>query len=127
MSLTVQQLVWVALGGSLGAVMRFMVSSWIYDKTSSAFPWGTYTVNFLGSLLFGILFVLVFSNQPHREALRLLVLVGFLGSFTTFSTFSFETVRLMESGLWGMAAVNILASVISCVLGAWVGMGIARW
>ena len=126
MSLSLHQLLWVALGGGFGAMARFAVSSWIYERTSSAFPWGTYAVNFVGSCLFGVLFVLVFLNQPQREVLRLLVMVGFLGAFTTFSTFSFETVRLLESGLWAMAAANVFASVLTCVLGAWVGMSVAR-
>lgn len=126
MSLSIQHLLWVAIGGGLGAVARFVVSAWVYQHTTSSFPWGTYVVNFLGSLLFGVLFVLIFANQPQREVLRLLVLVGFFGAFTTFSTFSFETVRLMESGLWWMALVNVVASVVSCVLGAWLGMGMAR-
>ena len=126
MSLSLHQLLWVALGGGCGAMARFVISAWVYDHTSSSFPWGTWVVNFIGSCLFGALFILIFANQPHREMLRLLVMVGFLGAFTTFSTFSFETVRLMESGLWLMAAANVAASVISCVLGAWVGMGVAR-
>lgn len=126
MSFSLHQLLWVAVGGACGAVARFVVSSWICDRTTSAFPWGTYAVNLLGSCLFGVLFVLVFMNQPQREMLRLLVMVGFLGAFTTFSTFSFETVRLLESGLFGLAAFNVLASVVTCVLGAWVGMGVAR-
>lgn len=126
MSFSLHQLLWVALGGGIGAAARFMVSSWIYSHTSTSFPWGTYVVNFVGSLAFGVLFVAIFANQPQREILRLLVLVGFLGAFTTFSTFSFETVRLMESGLWGLALANIVASVVSCVMGAWLGMGVAR-
>ncbi|PIE41237.1 MAG: fluoride efflux transporter CrcB [Gammaproteobacteria bacterium] len=126
MSISFSQILWVALGGALGAASRFALSSWVNQATSSSFPWGTYAVNILGSCVFGVLFVVIFSNQPHREELRLLVMVGFLGAFTTFSTFSFETVRLMESGLWPMALANILFSVITCILGAWVGMGIAR-
>ena len=126
MSLTFQQLMWVAIGGGLGATTRFVISSWVYTLSDSSFPWGTFVVNLLGSVLFGALFVLVFSQQPHREALRLLVLVGFFGAFTTFSTFSFETIRLIESGLWGYALSNVIASVMSCVLGLWMGMGAAR-
>ena len=126
MNIAWHHVLWVALGGGLGAVSRFLVTSWINEQTTSTFPWPTLTVNFLGSVLFGVLFVVVFANHPQRELLRLLVLVGFLGSFTTFSTFSFETVRLLESGLSWVAMANILGSVLSCVLGLWVGMGVAR-
>ncbi len=117
---------WVALGGALGAMSRFAISSWVNERAISSFPWGTLTVNCVGSVAFGILFVLVFSGN-HREAMRLLVLVGFLGAFTTFSTFSFETVRLLESGLHLQALGNVLANLLSCVVGLWMGMGLARY
>lgn len=117
----------IALGGALGAMARFGVSSWINDRASSSFPWGTFAVNLLGSILFGVIFVLVFSSVQQREALRLFALVGFMGAFTTFSTFSFETIRLIESGQPGLALTNVLASVFTCVVGAWVGMGAARY
>lgn len=126
MNIALHHVFWVALGGSLGAVSRFLLTSWINEKSTATFPWPTFTVNFLGSVLFGVLFVAVFANHPQRELYRLLLLVGFLGSFTTFSTFSFETVRLLESGLSWLALANILGSVISCVCGLWLGMGIAR-
>lgn len=117
----------IALGGALGAMARFGVSSWINERASSSFPWGTFTVNLLGSILFGVIFVFVFSSVQQREALRLFALVGFLGAFTTFSTFSFETIRLIESGQPLLAFTNALVSVFTCVVGAWLGMGVARY
>lgn len=122
----IMQLAWVAAGGALGACSRYWLSAWIYQRTQSDFPWGTLIVNVAGSFLFGILFVVIFSLSTLKEPMRLLVLVGFLGAFTTFSTFSFETVRLLEQGQLLLAVANLLASGFCCVLGLWLGMGITR-
>lgn len=117
---------WVALGGALGACSRYGISAWIYDRHTSAFPWGTFAVNVGGSFLFGVLFVLIYSLDTLKEPLRLLLLVGFLGAFTTFSTFSFETIRLLESGQWGTALINVFSSTLVCLAGVWLGMGTTR-
>mgnify|MGYP005723666301 CR=1 FL=1 len=120
------QLVWVAIGGALGAVSRYALSTWVNTRTDSGFPFGTFTVNLLGSFLFGLLFIAVFSTVTPRESLRLLVLVGFLGAFTTFSTFSFETMRLVQEGQLGVALMNVLASVCLCLVGVWSGFWIGK-
>lgn len=120
------QFLWVALGGAMGACSRFWVSSWVYQHTSSSFPWGTLAVNALGSFLFGILFVVIMSTTVIREPMRLLVLVGFLGAFTTFSTFSFEVMRLMEEGLLRLALLNAVSSLLICFLGVWLGDLLAK-
>ena len=117
---------WVALGGSLGAVARYGAGELIRSHYSeSAWPIATLSVNVLGSLGIGIVFVLLERHCVH-EAARLVLLVGFLGAFTTFSTFSIETINLIEQGYVIKAIVNVLASVILCVLAAWVGLLIAR-
>ena len=123
---TMTQYLWVALGGAFGASGRFWVSSWVNKQTDFSFPAGTLLVNVLGSFLFGFLFGLLFSLAGLREPLRLLVLVGALGAFTTFSTFSFETIRLLEEGLVLTAVVNVLASCILCLLGVWLGLQIGK-
>ncbi len=120
------QFAWVALGGALGACSRFWVSSWLNQVSSSNFPLGTFGVNVLGSLLFGILSVVIFAATDLREPLRLMILVGFLGAFTTFSTFSFETVRLIEEGQMVMAGMNVLTSCLLCFAGVWLGMVVTR-
>lgn len=120
------QLGWVAVGGAAGACCRFLLSSWINQRLSSDFPWGTFAANMLGSILFGVLFVLVFSLTALREPLRLTLLVGFLGAFTTFSTFAFETVRLAQEGQWWLVAVNIIGSNLACLLGLWIAMSLTR-
>lgn len=120
------QFLWVGLGGALGAICRFGLSTFINERTSSSFPAGTFAVNFIGSFLFGLLFVAVFSAAPMRESLRLLVLVGFLGAFTTFSTFSFETLRLIESAQIMLATLNVVSSLLLCLLGVWLGTILAK-
>ncbi len=122
----VSQVIWVALGGALGAVSRFWLSSWVNQRYAGNFPLGTLSVNLLGSMLFGFLFVIIFSLSVHREPLRLAVLVGFMGAFTTFSTFSFETMRLIQEHAIGLAVLNICSSCLLCVLGCWIGDWVAK-
>ena len=121
-----KQLLAIASGGALGAVMRWYVAAWIQRLSGSAFPWGTLTVNVLGSFLLGFLFVWLLERVTVGEITRLAITVGFLGAFTTFSTFSVETARLLETGSFTMALVNVLAQVLICVCVAWVGMQWAR-
>ncbi len=120
------QLLAIAAGGSVGAVMRFMVSTGVYSWLGRGFPYGTLVVNVVGSLLMGLLYELFLQRLSVSPEVRAVLLVGFLGAFTTFSTFSIETINLIEQGHLMKAIVNILASVILCVLAAWVGLQIAR-
>lgn len=124
--MTAIQFGWVALGGALGACGRFWLSSWVNKSWTGEFPLGTLTVNVLGSFVFGLLSVVVFEALAERDTLRLALLVGFLGAFTTFSTFSFETVRLIEEGQFLLAASNVVGSCLLCVAGVWIGIVLAR-
>ncbi|KXJ42900.1 MAG: camphor resistance protein CrcB [Cycloclasticus sp. Phe_18] len=120
------QILAIAAGGSIGAVMRFFVSTGIYSWLGKDFPYGTLAVNVIGSLLMGLLYELFLQRLSVSPEVRALLLVGFLGAFTTFSTFSIETINLIEQGDVLKAITNVLASVILCVLAAWVGLQIAR-
>jgi CrcB protein len=120
------QLLAIAAGGSIGAVMRFIVSTGIYSWLGRGFPYGTLVVNVLGSLLMGLLYELFLQRLSVSPEVRAILLVGFLGAFTTFSTFSIETVSLIEQGDLLKAMVNVFASVILCVLAAWIGLQIMR-
>ncbi|MBL1352484.1 MAG: fluoride efflux transporter CrcB [Zetaproteobacteria bacterium] len=121
-----KQMLAIAAGGALGAVMRWYVAGFIQRLSGSAFPWGTLTVNIVGSFLLGFLFVWMLERVTVGELARLAVTVGFLGAFTTFSTFSVETARLLQEGAFSMALGNVLAQVLICVTLAWLGMQLAR-
>jgi CrcB protein len=122
----VQQILAIAAGGAVGAVLRFIVSTNVQRVMGKDFPYGTLTVNVLGSLLMGFLFIMLVERQISSIELRSGLLFGLLGAFTTFSSFSFETLALLESGDWGKALINVFISVTCCLLATWVGLGIGR-
>ena len=120
------QLVAIAAGGAVGALLRYWMSTAIQGRTGSVFPYGTLTVNVVGSLLIGFLYIWLIERLAVGPAVRAFMLIGVLGAFTTFSTFSIETLNLMESGQLGKALVNVLVSVIVCVSAAGLGVLAAR-
>lgn len=117
----------IALGGALGAVMRFMLTTSIYQWLGRDFPYGTLVVNLLGSFLIGLLAeALVLQRITLSMEYRSAILVGLLGSLTTFSTFSLDTLYLLEQGNLQKAILNALISVCAGVFAAWVGLLIGR-
>lgn len=120
------QILAIAAGGALGAVARYGLSSGVYQWLGRDFPYGTLAVNVLGSCLMGLLFVLFSERIVIPIELRSLVLVGFLGAFTTFSTFSLESLQLIENGEALKAGLNMGLSVAICMLAVWLGVVIGR-
>lgn len=120
------QLLAIALGGAAGALLRFWVSTGVYALLGRGFPYGTLAVNLLGSLAIGFLSVLFLERLSLGPEWRAGVLVGLLGAFTTFSTFSFETLALIEQGRLGAAAGNMAVSVAGCILATWLGLMLGR-
>lgn len=116
----------IALGGSLGAVSRHWMAASTYQWLGLGFPYGTLAVNLLGSLVMGFLWVLLLHRFEVSEAIRQGLLVGFLGSFTTFSSFSLDVLHLTLGDEILKAILYILLSVLLCILGAWAGLLAAR-
>ncbi|VAX04952.1 Fluoride ion transporter CrcB [hydrothermal vent metagenome] len=116
------QVLAIAAGGALGAVLRFWMSNGVYALLGRGFPYGTLAVNVLGSLLMGFLFVLLIDKLSLGPNWRAALLIGLLGAFTTFSAFSMETLNLIEEGETMKALLNMLLSVLLCVGAAWVGV-----
>lgn len=117
--------VYIALGGGLGAVLRFVVTSSVDRWTGSDFPFGTLAVNLIGCLSIGLLAAALTGAEGIREEWRLLLLVGLLGGFTTFSTFAYESVVLWNYGQWGRALLNLTTSNALGLLGIWAGTRLA--
>lgn len=117
-------LLYVAVGGALGAVARYALTGWVHTFATDTFPWGTLTVNVAGSLLLGFLFLYLESTAFTAE-LRQFVAIGLLGAFTTFSTFSYETWVLVQDGEWGRAAGYVAGSVGLGLLGVAAGLLLA--
>lgn len=115
----------VAAGGAVGACLRFGTTVWIGVPTMPAWPWATFSVNVAGSFLFGLLTVAL-ASLPVSEVWRLAIMTGMLGALTTFSTFSFELVRLVEVKALGMAAGYAVVSVLVCLCLGGLGLMLGR-
>ena len=114
-------LLYVAIGGAVGAVLRYGISSGIYTWFGRSFPYGTLVVNVIGSFLIGIFSILLIEKLSVSHELRLALVVGVLGALTTFSTFSWDTLDLMQQGLMQRAFLNVLLNVVLCIAAAWLG------
>ncbi|CBL45161.1 Hypothetical protein HDN1F_15780 [gamma proteobacterium HdN1] len=112
--------------GALGALGRWALAMAINFHVQSIFPWATLAVNLLGSVAFGLIYSWSLVQIQWQDPIRILFLTGFMGAFTTFSTFSFETFKLLEHGKFAVAALNVLASVALCVLGCWAGSALGK-
>ena len=105
----------VAIGGALGAMARYGVSSLIFDATSHKFPYATLWVNVLGSFIMGVLFVVILEKGLLPPEMRSILMIGFLGAFTTFSTFSLDALGLWQNGHLFLALVYALGTVFLCL------------
>ena len=121
------QILAIAAGGAMGALLRFWVSTGVHGIAGRSFPFGTLTVNVLGSLAIGILYVVFNERVEVSPYWRALLMVGVLGAFTTFSTFSMETLELLEKGDVIKAIINVLLNVFLCISAAWLGVLIVRY
>jgi fluoride exporter len=117
----------IAIGSALGGIARHALGLVVTQKWPSVFPWGTLTINVLGSLVIGACaaFIAVSQRSGAAQVLREFVMIGFLGGFTTFSAFSLQTLQLLRDGRLPFALANIGASVVVCLLAVWLGYALA--
>ena len=120
------QLLLVGLGGFAGAVARWLVDGWVSERNPSAFPLGTLVVNLTGSFLLGVLFAWVIERNVLPADVRPPVMIGFIGAYTTFSTFMLESWRLVEDGAWALATANLVGSVVLGLVAVVAGLAVGR-
>ena len=120
------QLLLVGLGGFAGAVLRWLVDGWVSERNPTAFPFGTLVVNLTGSFLLGVLFAWVIERDVLPADIRAPVMIGFIGAYTTFSTFMLESWRLVEDGAWALATANLVGSVVLGLVAVVAGLAVGR-
>ena len=116
----------VASGGAIGAILRYAISIWFVTNFSSNFPWPTLVANAIGALLIGILYVMIGEKGLVAVEWRPFLIIGLLGALTTFSSFSLETITLIEQAEWFLAVVYTLSSVLICIFLTWLGIMLTR-
>jgi CrcB protein len=121
-----QKLLLLSVMGIAGTLSRYWLQGWVQNVSGSAFPWGTFAVNAVGCLAFGV-FWGMWERQIISLEYRTIILVGFMGAFTTFSSFAFETGKLLEDSQWFFAMLNVLGQNIVGVFMVLLGMAIGRW
>lgn len=116
----------VAVGGSIGAVTRYLASNWAAQKLGAEFPYGTLIVNIVGCFIIGLFMQLVTDRIIVNPYWRLLVTVGFVGGLTTFSSFSYETLELISEGDITLALYNLTGNLVLGFLATWIGITAAK-
>ncbi len=120
-----EKTLWISLGAVIGANARYWLGGWAAEKWGPAFPYGTLLINLTGSLLLGVFLTWATQRALVDPRYRLLIAVGFCGSYTTFSTYTYESLNLMLTGSWGAGLLNLLGSsglgLAAVALGIWIG------
>ncbi len=120
-------LVFIAVGGAAGAVSRYLVQGWVEQLTGGRFPWGTFAVNITGSFLLGLVFALSIDRAVLAPEIRVPLMVGFIGSYTTFSTLMLESWRLVEEGDVVFMLGNIFGSIVVGMIAVVAGLALGRY
>lgn len=116
----------VAAGGAIGACLRYFVSNLAIHWFGKGFPFGTLAVNVIGSFIFAVMFSLIERGVVQEVPWRTLIMVGLLGAFTTFSTFSFDTIALIQQGAWLKSGLNVTFNIVCCLTATWLGLQIFK-
>ena len=119
-------LLWVALGGAVGSVLRYKISGWVQEGGGGTFPVGTLFVNVTGAFIAGLLATYLLERSSVSVEVRTGLLIGVLGGYTTFSSFSVQTLTLANEGEWLYVVVNATASVAGALVAVWLGQTLAR-
>jgi len=119
-------LVFIAVGGAAGAVSRYLVQGWVEELTGGRFPWGTFAVNISGSFFLGVVFALAMDRAIMAPEVRVPLMIGFIGSYTTFSTLMLESWRLVEEGDYLFMFGNLLGSIVIGMLAVIAGLALGR-
>lgn len=122
-----ETVLYISIFGALGCLSRYYLSGWVYELFGRAFPYGTFAVNIVGAFLIGLIMEFSLRSALVSPQLRIGLTIGFLGGLTTFSTFSYETFRLLEDGELLIASTNVLFSVMTCLVFTWLGIIAARY
>ena len=120
-----KEILWVGLGGFAGANARYLLGIWVATRFGTTFPYGTFIINVTGSFILGVIMGLL-DAHVLAPAVRLSLAIGFIGAYTTFSTFTYETLRLVENGSLLLAAANVVGSVVVGMLAAIAGLAAGR-
>jgi CrcB protein len=123
----VQAYVWISLGAVVGAALRYAISRGMLRLTSAGFPFGTLLINVTGSLVLGFFLIWTSERVLANPRWRLLIAVGFCGSYTTFSSYAFETLAYFEQGHWSLLAANVAANNLLSLAAVILGAALARW
>ncbi len=121
-----RQIIFLAIAGALGALSRYALGGVVQRVTGASFPYGTLVINIIGCLVIGYIMQLALNTNIISANLRVIITIGFLGAFTTFSTFSYETVKLLEDGAFIFAILNIASNVGICLLATFFGILLGR-
>lgn len=121
-----QKLIWIGIAGALGALARYGFGGWVQKHSGGSFPWGTCAVNILGCFLFGLIWSLAEERALISSHVRIIALVGFMGAFTTFSTFVFETGEFLRDSQWLFAVANVALQNIVGIVCLFLGLAAGR-
>lgn len=121
------RLLWICLGSAIGGGARYLLSGWTLKVLGSSFPYGTLAVNLVGSFLVGGLMYAGVEATMMSPTLRLALTTGVMGGFTTYSTFSYETMKYLQEGAWSIAILNVVVTLLLCLAACFLGWGCGRW
>jgi fluoride exporter len=125
--ISMARFLWICLGGAVGTGARYLLSGWLLRALGASFPYGTLAVNVIGSFLLGALMYLGVEAAMISPTLRVALTTGVMGGFTTYSTFSYETMSSLQDGAWGIALLNVTLSVFACIAACLLGWTGAKW